>query len=208
MEIQDSLKLFIDLKEHSSEKGFDYLPIFLIVVSSILSGLLAYFSSKWSHKNDVKKIRLEQENLSRKVDYDLKQMLFAIESDNYRILYQKKLDALKKIREIQFKYLETGFCHYYDSYSEFMNNFSPIAATIEKQMEVVIIEYSYVFNNDIILRLKDIYHDTVTTFFENDIEDSSYLDYPDRIIQKFRDLVEDISSDLNFDINKFKQVVK
>jgi hypothetical protein len=204
MEIQDSIKVFDNLKRHS-DKIIDYIPIFVIIISGIISFAIAYFTSRWTRKNDIDKIKAEQENLIHKIDYDLKQMLIAIESDNYRILYEKKLKALKKITEIQFTILESN-SEPYDSINEFMRDF-PFKELV-KNIHNLIIEYSYIFKEDIVVVLKDIYHDSEFTMNNYNPESSDWYGFDDRIYKKFHDLVSLVSDDLKIDLNSIEKKIK
>jgi hypothetical protein len=204
MEIPDSIKVLVDLKGHS-DKGFDYIPILLIVLSGTISFVIAYFTSRWTRKNEIDKIKAEQDNLKHKVDYDLKQMLIAIETDNYRLLYEKKLETLKKIKEIQFTVLESDSEHY-DSVDEFMRAF-PFKELVES-IRNLIIEYSYIFNAEIVALLKDIYHDSEFTMNNYDPESSDWYNYSDRIFKKFHDLVTLVTDDLKIDLNSIEKKVK
>ncbi len=197
MDIQDSIRVLVDLKGNSN-RGFDYLPILLVIFSGLVSFLIAYFTSKWTRKNDISQ-------LTHKVDYDLKQMFIQLESGNYRILYEKKLAALKRIKEIQFTILES-FTEPFDSRDEFMHNF-PFKELIAN-MHNLIIEYSYVFNEEIANVFKDIYHDTDFTHNNYDPDSSDWYGYPDRIYKKFNNLVVIVTDNLKIDLQSIEQKVK
>ena len=197
MDIQDSIKVFVDLKENSNS-GFDWIPILLVILSGLGSFLIAYFTSKWTRKNEINQ-------LIHKVDYDLKQMLIALESGNYRILYEKKLAALKRIKEIQFTILES-FTEPFDSCDEFMHNFP--FEELKANMHDLIIGHSYIFNEEIANVFKDIYHDTAFTHNNFDPESSDWYGYSDRIYKKFNNLVTIVTDDLKIDFNSIEKKVK
>lgn len=197
MDMQDSIRVFVDLKANSIS-GFDWIPILLMFFSGLSSFLIAYFTSKWTRKNEINQ-------LIHKVDYDLKQMLIALESDNYRNQYEKKLAALKRIKEIQFTILES-FTKTFDSCDEFMHNF-PFKELIAN-MHDLIIEHSYIFNEEITNVFKDIYHYTDFTNKNYDPESSDWYGYSDRIYKKFNNLVAMVTDDLKIDFNSIEKKVK
>lgn len=176
MDIQDSAKVFY------------YIPILTVVLSGAFSYAIARFTAKSTQRAVIKK------------------MFIDIESGNYRVLYEKKLAALKRIKEIQFIILENNSEQYY-SVDRFMNEF-PFKELLTS-MHNLIIEYSYLFNEEVADSLKSIYHDTVFTNNNYDPESTDWIGYSDRIFKKFHNLVTLVSDDLKIDLKSIeKEIIK
>lgn len=172
----------------------------------IPSIIVAFLTAILTRRNEIAKIKAEQKNINFKLDYDIKQMLIAIESGNYRALYEKKLAALKRIKEIQFIILESN-SEQYDSVDRFMNEF-PFKELLTS-MHNLIIEYSYLFNEEVADSLKSIYHYTDFTNNNYDPESSNWIDYSDRIFKKFHNLVTLVTDDLKIDLKSIeKEIIK
>jgi len=187
-----------------STKNFDYTQISIVLISGLFSLLVAFITARLTRRNEIVKIKEEQKNINHKLNYDLKQMLITIESGNYRTLYEKKLAALKRIKEIQFRTLESN-SEEYDSVERYMSEF-PFKELLEN-MHNLIIEYSYLFNEEIVDSLKSIYHDTDFTKNNYDPESSDWLEYSERIFKKFHNLVSLITDDLNIDLKSIEKKI-
>lgn len=186
--------------------NFDFNQIIIALVSILSSIALAYITAKFTRIKEIARIKAEQKYINYKLDYDIKQMFIAIESGNYRVLYEKKLAALKRIKEIQFRILESNSDNY-DSVDMYMSEF-PFKELLAN-MHNLIIEYSYLFNEEITDSFKSIYHDTDFTNNNYDPESSDWLDYSDRIFKKFRNLVTLVTDDLNIDLKSIeKKIIK
>lgn len=198
MEIQDSLKLFVDLKSIST--GPDYTPIWIVIISGIFSIILAYITSKLTRKRELDKLK----DLSQQLEYSVKQALLSIESENYKKLYELKLSALKKIKEISFNHLERNPNNYID-YDDFLYNFP--YSEIMDEIHKFIINYSYGFNEEISSLLKVIYRDS--EYADNNMGEAFHdlTDYADSIHENFKKLIKLIEDDMSINYKNFESLI-
>jgi hypothetical protein len=200
MEIQDSVRLFVDIK-NAVKTGYDYTPVLTVVISGIFSIVLAWLTSKLTRKKELDQIRDE----NRKLDGDIKHALLAIETETYRKLYELKLVALKEIKKISFEHLERN-PNNYSSMHEFLQCFP--FYEIEKLIHNYILEYSYIFPIGITSLLKEIHRDS--EFVLNNMVSGAPDpdDYAQSIYENFRNLIILIENDMNIDFVSIEKKIK
>jgi hypothetical protein len=193
MDIQDSIRVIVDLKGQS-ETGFNYVPVMVVAISSVISLVIAYVTSIFTRKSELDKIKSAHEILEKTVNNELRGKLLTIESANYKIMYEKKLKALKKIKEIQYTMLEEDRKDFGISY-EFTQAFpyEEFMASVHD----LIINYSYVFENEQLAdSLKNIYDDTDSTYCNRDYKSTEWCDFNNRIYEKFQKIITLINTDM------------
>ena len=204
MEQIDTLKVFLELKNPISNHA-DYNSFYIILISGVFSLLVAFITSRLTRKIELDKIKAEQKNLSDKIQFEIRQMIISIESENLKKIYEKKLEALKAIKNIQFTVFENNFDEF-DSIIEYVNSFQ--FETIIDNFYDLIIEYSHIFNEEIVQHIKSIYHDTLYTKNNYDPEDGAWIDFPDRIDKKYKELVNLVMLDLKLNFESVEKKIK
>jgi hypothetical protein len=181
MILQDTLKLIVDFK-NTSPASSNYTPILTVIISGVFSIILAYATSKFTRKKELDRIKEHNEQL----EYSVKQALLSIESDNYKRLYELKLKALKEIKEISFNKLERN-PNNFSELEDFLFNFP--FSEIMGLIHVFIIDYSYIFKDEITSLLKEIYHDC--EYADNNMGQDSHdlADHAEAVYDNFKRLI-------------------
>ena len=173
------------------------LNLIPLIITAITSIAIAVLTSYLSRKSDVNKIRLENKNLTEKINYEVKQLIISVESANYRNLYEKKLLALKEIKKISFNLIEIN-PHAYSEMDDFLDNFP--YKELKEELHVFIIEHSYIFlQSDIIKLMKSIYHDC--EYFLNEADEEWGNSLAKDIYNNLLKLIPIIERNLEIDLS-------
>ncbi|MRT92394.1 hypothetical protein [Ancylomarina sp. 16SWW S1-10-2] len=204
MNISEPLRVIVELDNKLVESN-EYIPL---IVTSVITILIAVLTSWLMRKNELAKIKSDQDNLSRQIDSDFKRIFLAIESDNYRELYNRKLEALKKIKALQFTIIETTTAEgeSYSSLDEYLQCFD--FGSLKLGLYELILEYSCIFNNSIVDKMKSVYNDVDFTQANYDPDSSHWREFDERVSADFITLVDLVSKDLNIDYKDLKQKIK